>query len=60
MNTQICSACGQSVTSYATERICVACYEEMYRRIIAASVRRPPTTSGLTFRLRGLKRRACR
>ncbi len=58
MSVLTCSICGQSVTFYATERICAACYEEMYKRIVAASVRRPPTMNGLTFRLRGLKKGA--
>jgi len=55
MTMQTCSKCGQPVTSYATERVCAACYQEIYTRIIAVSVRRSPTMSGLTFRLRGLK-----
>jgi len=56
MSALTCAKCGRSVPSYATERVCAACYQEIYTRIIAASVRRLPTTSGLTFRLRGLKR----
>ncbi len=56
MKDRQCSRCGETVTAYTVEQLCASCYQDMYKRIISASVRRPPTMSGLTFRLRGLKR----